>query len=298
MRFRITRYVALAVLLVGGVVLAAEEGVMVTSFTGQGVIESADGAVLPLVEASTLSQGDTVSIGSGSTMTLTFADGSTMEVSGPARIELELVADYARTVRLHEGTITRLEVKEVTTGIVTPGGAFVAAQFGTVFARAEPGPDGQMRTTFNLIEGTAKTGIKGGDASVLAMGKPVVYDLRMQGASTTPRGPTQPGDGRVVELGMHNITYYPPAAVGVETTADGGKVFTSTAPEGEYAMVVIDEDTTFYLASGESVSFGPDGSVGRSDGSVHMYSPLSVSSFFFDPVRDPAGSSFTGNAVR
>jgi len=271
---------------------------MVTSFSGKGVIESGDGAVLPLAAGSTLSQGDVVSVGSDSTLTLTFADGSTMEVTGPARFGLELVADYARTVRLYEGTINRLEVKEVTTGIVTPGGAFVAAQFGTVFARAEPSPDGRMRTMFNLIDGTAKTGIKGDGATVLTMGKPVVYDLEIAREGTTPSAPAPGAEGEVIELGMHNITYYPPASVGIETTADGGKTFTCTAPDGEYAMVVIDDDTTFYLASGESVSFGPDGSVENSNGTVHLYSPLSVSSFFFDPVRDPAGSSFTGNLVK
>jgi hypothetical protein len=291
------RYVALAVVLVGGLVLAAEEGVKVTGFTGTGVVQSSDGTVLSLADGATLSQGDTVSLGTGGTLTLEFADGSVMEVAGPARIGLELVADYARTVRLHEGTINRLEVKEVTTGIVSPGGAFVAAQFGTVFARAEPGADGQMRTMFNLLEGTAKTGIKGGDVSVMSVGKPVVFDLEVPGPATTPRQ-VPAGDGEVIELGMHEITYYPPGGVGVETTADGGKVFTCTAPEGEYAMVVIDEDTTFYLASGESVSFGPDGSVEKSNGTVHLYSPLTVSSFFFDPVKDPAGSSFTGNAVK
>ena len=45
-------------------------------------------------------------------------------------------------------------------------------------------------------------------------------------------------------------------------------------------------------------AFGPDGFAIRSTGVVHVQAPLSVTAFWFDPVRDPAGSSFTGNAIR
>ncbi len=94
------------------------------------------------------------------------------------------------------------------------------------------------------------------------------------------------------------IEYFPKGGMRVEMTAGGGRKFTSTASEGEYSMVVIDEDTTFYLAAGESVTFGSDGMVLSHNGVVHVYSPLSRSAFYYDPVRDPAGSSFTGSAVK
>ncbi len=299
MGFRIAGYFALGLILIGGVVMAAEQGVTVTGFSGQGVIQDSDGAVSELANGATLSQGDSVSLGTGAMLSLEFADGATMVVTGPARFGLELVADYARTIRLYEGTISRLNVKDVTTGIVTPGGAFAASQNGAVFARAEPGPGGQMRTTFTLREGAAKSGIRGGDVQVMSLGAPVVFDLEVPGAAPSP-ATTAPaaGDGKVIELGMHDITYYPLGGVTVEKTADGGRKFTSTVAEGEYAMVVIDDDTTLYLAAGESAVLGPDGFVSRSDGVVHVYQPLSISSFFFDPVRDPAGSSFTGNAIK
>jgi hypothetical protein len=290
---------ALGLLLLSGVVTAAEEGVTVAGFSGKGVVQGSDGTVSALSAGGTLSQGDIVSLGTGSLLSLEFADGAVMVVTGPARVGLELIADYARTIKLYEGTISQLNVKEVTTGIVTPGGAFVAAQNGTVFARAEPGSDGQMRTLFTLREGVAKTGIRGGDVQVMSMGSPVVYDLEVPGAAPSPRNtPPSPGDGKVIELGMHDITYFPAGGVTVETTADGGRKFTSTVPEGDYAMVVIDDDTTLYLAPGESAVLGSDGFVGKADGVVHVYSPLSITAFIFDPVRDPAGSSFTGNAIK
>jgi hypothetical protein len=222
-----------------------------------------------------------------------------MDVTGPARFEFELVADYARTVILHEGTIDRLDVKEVTTGIVTPGGAFAAAQNGSVFAQAEPGQGGQMRTTFKLLGGTAKTGVRGGSVQVMTMDSPVVFDLEVPGSAPSPRSePPVPGDGKVIQLGIHDITVYPPSGVAVEETAGGGRKFTSMVAEGDYAMVVIDDDTTLYLAPGETAVLGSDGFVQKSDGVVHLYQPLSVSAFWYDPVRDPAGSSFTGNAIR
>jgi hypothetical protein len=302
MRFRTARYVALGLFLIGSAVLAAEEGVKVASFSGKGVWQSGEeGPVEVLMEGATLSQGDTVSIGSGSNITLEFADGALMDVTGPSRLTLELVADYARTVRLTEGTVNRLVVKEVTTGIVTPGGAFAVTQNGTIFARAERGgTDGSVRSTFKLFEGdTAKTGIKGGAVSIMTTDKPVVFDLA--GPRPTPTvvaAPRPSGDGPKIELGIHDIEYFPAGGVTVEVTPGGGRKLTSTAPEGEYSIIIIDEDTTFYLAAGESVSFNANGAVENHNGVVHVYAPLSITAFWFDPVRDPAGSSFTGNAIK
>jgi hypothetical protein len=127
----------------------------------------------------------------------------------------------------------------------------------------------------------------------------MVFDVEVPGAAPSPDSnvPTV-GAGKTIRLGMHDITYYPPENVSVETSPDGGTTMRNTGPEGEYAMVTIDEDTTFYLASGESVVFGPEGAVIRTDGVVHLEAPLSVTSFYFDPVKDPAGSSFTGNAIK
>lgn len=299
MGFRIAGYLALGLLLIGGVVFAAEEGVKVTGFTGKGVVQGSDMTVSELENGATLSQGDTVSLGTGAMMTLEFADGSVAAIVGPARFGLDLVADYARTIHLYEGTITRLEVKEVTTGIVTPGGAFVAAQNGAVFARAEPGSGDQMRTTFKLIHGSAKTGIRGGSVQVMTMQSPVVFDLEVPGTAPTPRGaPPARGDGKMIELGLHDITYYPAGGVTIEETADGGRKFTSTVPEGDYAMVIVDEDTTLYLGRGETALLSGDGFIVRSSGVVHLYAPLSITAFWYDPVRDPAGSSFTGNAIK
>jgi hypothetical protein len=299
MGFRNAGFLALGLLLIGGVVFAAEEGVKVSGFTGKGVVQGSDMAVSELVRGSTLSQGDIVSIATGAMMTLEFADGSVAAIVGPARFGLDLVADYARTIQLYEGTITRLEVKEVTTGIVTPGGAFVAAQNGAVFARAEPGASGQMRTTFKLIHGSAKSGIRGGDVQVMNMNSPVVFDMEVPGAAPSPRGtPPARGDGKAIQLGLHEITYYPSGGVTVETTADGGRTFTSTVPEGDYAMVIVDDDTTLYLGRGEAAFLSGDGFIVRSEGVVHIYAPLSITAFWYDPVRDPAGSSFTGNAIK
>lgn len=302
MRFRIARYVAVGLLLIGGVVLAADQGVRVTSFSGKGVVQPGGaGAAEALLEGATLSQGDVVNVGTGATISLEFADGAVMDVTGPARFALELVADYARTIRLYEGTINRLAVKEITTGIVTPGGAFAVTQNGTLFARAEPASaSGRVRSTFKLFEGaTAKSGIKGNGVSVMTTAKPVVYDLDIPGSAPAPRtAPRRAVVGEKIELGIHDIEYFPKGGMRVEMTAGGGRKFTSTASEGEYSMVVIDEDTTFYLAAGESVTFGSDGMVLSHNGVVHVYSPLSRSAFYYDPVRDPAGSSFTGSAVK
>jgi hypothetical protein len=63
-------------------------------------------------------------------------------------------------------------------------------------------------------------------------------------------------------------------------------------------MVIVDDDTTLYLGRGEAAFLSGDGFIVRSEGVVHIYAPLSITAFWYDPVRDPAGSSFTGNAIK
>jgi hypothetical protein len=155
-----------------------------------------------------------------------------------------------------------------------------------------------VRSTFKLFEGTgAKVGIQGGDARVLSDDQPAVFDLAVSGPAPLAPTPAVVGSDKFA-LSGHVIEFYPSGGFRIEAGADGGQKLTSTVPEGSWGVVTVDGETSFYLASGESVAFTAAGAAESHNGVVHVYPTLDHHSLFFDVVRDPADSSYAGNLAK
>lgn len=295
MRSGSVQILALVLLLLAGSTVA-EGAVNVVAFEGAGLSETpgVPGGT-PLGVGAALAQGDTVVIGTGSTLTLEFDDGSQIDVVGPARFVLSLVSSYARTIDLLEGTIERAVIGDITTGIRTPGGPFLALRNSTGRATVTPLAGDQVQAVFELLEGSdAKVGREGGTAYSIDIGQPESFVSSLTPASGG-EGSTS-GEGGEYKVGPHTIEVDPEGGFLVEPQPDGGLKITSTVPEGEFGMVTIDGKTRIFMARGETVQFSGAGMVVGTTGIVHVTSDLAVepSQNFDDPVGDPADSSFTG----
>lgn len=162
-------------LLAAGFSLSAESLARVEYVEGDVLRYSAsDGATMAAGIGDTLGQGDGLILADRATASVFFDDGSRLDLSGPTHVRFRLIADYARTVELLYGTINRLRVDGVTTGVITPADVFAVVTTGDLFMRAEMTSEPQ-RTTIWLREGQNGVCGQASRSQPLVVGKPVVF---------------------------------------------------------------------------------------------------------------------------
>jgi hypothetical protein len=289
MRFRIGLVAAAALVLTIGLAHSAVENATVTAASG-------DITVVPggktLAAGDQVNQGDTITLGAGANMTVTFADGATMDVVGPASFRMTTIEDVARTVDLIYGSVNRLEAKDVVIGIRTPYDSFVAAQNSTIAASVSASPDG-AKITYFLLEGENAKVVDGQQLTVMSKDSPVVVNRPKEGGATPLPGA---GESAKLELGSHLVEVFPKDGFGFEQLPGGGVKITRTG-EG-FGLVNVDENTSFYLAPGDYVQFDASGNVTAHNGIVHVYAPLDYMGLYDEPIKGPASASFTGTKTK
>lgn len=296
MILRTCSVVVLCILLIGGLTAAADQSAKVSLLSGNAtVMAGGAGAPKALKKDDFLRQGDVVEVAPGGKLTLTFGDGASMDVAGPASFSLKLLADFARTVELRTGSINRLMVKSVTTGVTTPLDAFVAVQEGVVSVKLDA-VGGKQRATFKLWEGASAKVFDGSRTRILGVDRPIVVE-RAAGVSAPAeeaQAPVVRGEAVILIFGVHEVEINPKGYFNIQPTAGGGAIITSIAPVGEFGMVTIDKETTFYLAKDEAIEIDGYGKVVRHTGIVHVYAALDVRGIYDEAVADPSDSSPTG----
>jgi hypothetical protein len=226
-------------------------------------------------------------------LTLTFADGATMDVVGPASFRMTTVADTARTVDLIYGTINRLEAKDIVVGVRTPYDTFVAAQNSTVFAGISQTPDG-AKVTFMLLDGENAKVVDGQQLTVMTQDAPVVVNRTESGGGGGV--PSGSDDSATFTLGSHEIHVYPSDGFTLEQLPGGGLKIVRAG--GGFGIVTVDDGTSFYLAEGDYVQFDGAGNVTGQNGIVHVYAPLDRMGLYDEPIEGPASASFTGTKTK
>jgi hypothetical protein len=296
MTVRTTVAVVLTIFLTLGTASAAES-VQVVRSDGEVTYHSgADGVVRTAQAGTALQRGDLLQLAEKASASIRFADGAEMDISGPAAVRFSLLTARARTVDLLYGTMNRFIVKSVTTGIKGVCRSYCALRNGTVFVRCEVGQK-TLRAIYKLFSGGSDAQVGQGDERrPLTTQKPAVFMCDSCEPWCDRPGIAPEGVNRIrrLKVGDRVITLAPPEAFSVERTPDGGVLLTSVVPEGTFGVVTLDDYTTFYLGSGQSLLFGSDGEVDRHGGIIHIYGPLDRRGIYDDPVESPADSSFTG----
>jgi hypothetical protein len=295
MRARTAFGVILALALVSGAATAAQTVQVIRAEGEVSYLPTADGVIREAKAGTLMDRGDLFLLAEGASASLRFADGAELDVSGPAAIRLKLVTARARTIELQYGTINRFIVKGTTTGIMGVCRSYVALKNGVVFARCEAGAK-TLRAIYKLFSGADAVYGQDGSRGPLTADKPAVFmcDSCEPWCDRPGLAPAGTNKIRQLKVGDQVITLEPPEAFTVERTPDGGVVLTSTGASGTFGVVTLNDYTTFYLGTGESIFFGPDGEVNGHTGIIHIYGPLDRRGLYDDPTETPADISFTG----
>jgi len=294
MRMRAGTVIVLSVLIGAGFALSAARTAELTILEGTGtVVSAATGTETALEPGATFGEGDAITLDEGARASVTFEDGAVMDVTGPASLRLTELTEYARTIDLEWGTINQFAVQDVTTGVNTPYDSFVAVQDGTVMVKIDT-MDDRDQVTYKLYEGDDAKVVDGRSVLPLGTDRPIVVD-RLRSAGMGP-DEGMPGDAgsRVLEIGGHTIELIPGNAFAVEPTGTGGTLVTCTIGGRGFGTVVVDGDSTFYLADGDSIMFDASGNIVKHDGIVHVYAALDIRGIYDEAIADPADSSPIG----
>jgi hypothetical protein len=282
--------------LLAGLVAAAQQSATVSNLTGVARIDPGN---RPLLVGGVVNQGETVTLEAGAELTLDFPDGSSMDVAGPASFKATLLTDAARTIDLLYGSINRLVVKDIVTGIRTPFGSFVAAQNATVFVGIGETPD-NYRSTFMLLEGEGANVVNGNQLMILTKDRPITLDTAREPAPLEPTAgsgeASTTGDSAQLKIGDHTFLITPKDGFTIEPRPDGGFRIVRTG-EGT-GLINVDDTTQFYMFQGDFMDIGPAGNVEIQSGVIHIYSPLDREGLYNEPISSPAAASATGTKVK
>jgi hypothetical protein len=290
MKLRAALVLTLSIFLVTGLAISATEVATVAAVTGN-VTSDPGGSALAVGDE--MSQGDTITLGAGDQITVSFADGASMEVSGPASFRLTELYDTARTIDLMYGTVNRLVANDIVMGIRTPLDSFVAARNSTVFVGIAETPE-NMSVTYMLIEGEDAKVVESGVVTVLTEEPITVTVQKIEEPEPVEPAPT--GDSANLSIGGHDLFLSPKDGFTVEDLPGGGIRLTRIG-DG-VGMVVVDGETAFYLFPGEYVQFDAAGNASGHTGIVHIYAPLNRQGIYDEPISSPASASFTGTKVK
>jgi hypothetical protein len=293
----------LALIAVSGIAWGAVPSPKVKAVTGEVTSRMGDeGAPKTMSEGDPLLEGDIVEVPEGGTLTVSFHDGSEMDVVGPARFKMQLLADNARTIQLHYGEISRFEVKDVTTGITTPLDTFVALWNGTVSVKVDSVP-GKNRAVFNLLDGENAKVVEGRTPKVLTKGTPhmVTQDRPGEGGGepmgVAPGAIDRTKQGKY-QIGVNTVNIPGMEGYKVVQTPGGGLKITSIM-KGGFGTITINQDRIIYLAPGQSIELDSNGAVVQSDGITHDgFFILTRRGVSVDPFTDVSQQSYTGTRLK
>ena len=213
MKWKVGAVLFLCLLLAAGITFSAEGRARVEFVSGSVFLySSADGASRPAAMGDEFGREDGLILEDGANASVFFDDGSRMDLSGPCHVRLRLVEEYARTVELLYGTINRLRVNGITTGVFTPSEVYAVIQNGDLFMRAEMVTEPQ-RITIWLREGPPGICGHASRSQVLEVNKPVVFLTTHCCPRTVPEA-TAEGEGSAPPLFVPPVPpiYDPPEA--------------------------------------------------------------------------------------
>lgn len=232
--------------------------------------------------------------------TLSFADGATVEVVGPAVVQVVEVTPTGRRIMLVSGIVSEARVAGIALEIQTPEDASLVLQNATGFARVAP----RERITFQRKDGEYARVHHAGSA----------YDLRNSPWTVNLRAPTStgpvaspeptrgvleklPGDRARIRLG-DRVVVVEPASGFKKTDLSGGGVRFCYEGKDDFGVVYVGSDTVLFLGPGECVDFDVNGNVTRFDGISHIYHPLDDQVPYDEPVEDAADASISRSSRR
>jgi hypothetical protein len=271
----------------------------VGAVSGNVVVESAPGeAGTPLEVGAVVAPGQWVHLGTDARVTVNFEDGAVMDVAGPALFRMTVVSDYSRTIDLVNGTVNRFDAKDITTGLRTPFDTYVVLRESSGFAKVESTPDSWV-ITYSLWSGNEAKVVDERRLLALDADRPIVIERpKGAGAGMTEEPGATVGETETIVLGVHTIEYTPKAGFLVEPTDAGGVRLTSKVATGQFGVVTVDGQKTFYLAPEDVIEFDADGNIVRYTGIVHVYAALDLRGIYDEAVADPSDASPIGTRTR
>ncbi len=278
-----------ALALVGSAHAASAENAAAGSQSGKANVESG-GKTTPVGATTKFSEGDILWVASGSRLTVTLADGATLALVGPTKLEFVELAPKGRRVRLHSGVISEAYTRGVAVEVQTPYDVSLVLQNATGFARVAPG----TRVSFEYRDGDfAKIWmwgeqryqeLRGAWTMNVREGDPKTGDV-----ATTARGDAT-RDMATLMIGDRPIAYGPQREFKVERTGDGGARLTYIGKD--IGLVQIGSQCTLvFLAPGDSITFDGNGNVIQNDGISHIYHPFDDLLPYDEPVENAADAS-------
>jgi len=234
--------------------------------------------------------------------TLEFSDGATVQVVGPAVVQIVDVSATGRRIQLVDGVVSEARIRGIALEIQTPYDASFVLQNATGFARVSA----RERVTFQRRDGEYARVHSGG----------VAYDLKQSPWSLNLREPTatgpaapspvvervppfemMPNDRARVLIGSR-VVVIEPASQFKRTDLSGGGVRLCFMGKNDFGVVYIGTDTVLFLGTGECVEFDAYGNVTSFDGISHMYHPLSEELPYEEPVENAADASISRSTRR
>jgi hypothetical protein len=304
MRLPVSLVLVLSLVALGGLALGAAAAATVASAEGAVTVQTGVEEPRELAAGDSIEEGDVVTLSDGARLSIAFAAGGEMDVTGPARIEAVLLEPYARTIMLHHGIVNRVQPgvrqpdnKPVVIGVDTSFGPFISVQEGEAYAEVDS-DDAMDRVVFKVFDGMAKVSDRvTGKIEIVDSEKPVIIERERVSPGPQPvmePQPTLTGGAKVINLGGHAIYMRPGDGARIEPLSGGGVRITSIVGSGEFLVVIIDGDQTLYLATDDFVEFDENGKIVRLDGISHVYAALDLRGIYDEAVADPSDASFTG----
>lgn len=273
---------------VGVAFAAPAEMARVQNLSGRVTVNSG-GSVAVVRSATEFKVDDVIDVHAGASMRLAFADGSYLDLVGPARLQVVQNEAEGRRVRLLSGAISQAVVENVALEIQTPYDASLVLQNATASARVVP----QSRVQFDLRSGDYAK-VYQGDRAVDLLGT-WTLDVRSGNAldagsvaSTAAATPLPDGAARL-SFGRVDVIFSP-AANFTRRDLDDGSVQLTYGGSG-YGKVNVGLDSVLFLADGESVTFDRYGRIVQFSGISHVYKPIGEDSFYDEPVQDASDAS-------
>lgn len=288
----------LCLALMAGIGYTETETLQITSLEGEVMVHREGAEPVALTAGDTLMQGDRVELADGAMASFEFADGATADVTGPALLDFREVRSTSRYIDLRYGSINRLVTRSVQTGVWTPWDATLVTGNSTTQVRIDPTADGAS-VTFMLIEGEGETSVverESGRITPLTTDGPLTIDrVRPRDETAPERDPEMMArGGEKFVIGAHVVEIIPADGFEKVPMTSGGMILRSIVPEGEFGVVIVDNTTEFYLATGEEIEFDASGNVVRYTGISHVYAALDQAGIYDEAVADPSDTSPIG----
>jgi hypothetical protein len=276
--------------------------------------------------------GDTLRVGAGASESVSFSDGTTLSVVGPAELGFVQMDASGRRVMLRSGTISNAAVRGTAMEIQTPARYSLVLQDASGMARVSGGNvtfqklGGEYAQVYSSATETmtplagAWSNTSGGTAprvSMPAVTAPAVRApaaasggtradriaeleaevARLRAELSNARAAGYSGHpAKYLELGKHVIAYRPADEFIVENTPGGGAKLTFDG--NDFGIVTVGRDTNLFLWLGDYVEFDSNGQVVAFTGVSHLYDSLSTFFMWDNPVENTSDVSISRPHLR